>query len=177
MVLPDEDVDLLVDDVNRQDTEAVFLLNRARGTVLVEGALGNLREHPGHGVGPVLRFHFGVGQDVAAIAHELSSEEEVSEVDLPNDVDKVEDLAEEELEGVERVSAAVQPPVLDDVVDLVGLGVVAEQRFLKEEVAFSLLICLWVIDSLFLKTFFAPNSLGIYSGCVEQFVFGGCLSQ
>ena len=39
---PQEDVDLLVDDVHGQDAEAVLALDRARGTVLVEGALGHL---------------------------------------------------------------------------------------------------------------------------------------
>ena len=135
MILPDEDVDLLVDDVDGQDAEAIFLLDRAGGTILVEGALGNLGEHSGHGIGPVLGFHFRVGQDISAVAHELSAEEEVGEVDLPDDVDEVEDLAEEELEGVEGVSSPVKPPVLDDVVDLVGLGVVTQKRFLEDEVA------------------------------------------
>jgi hypothetical protein len=79
---PDEDVDLLVDDVQGQDAEAVLLLDRAGGTVLEEGALGHLGEHLGHGVGPVLGFHLRVGKDVAAVAHELTAEEEVGEVDL-----------------------------------------------------------------------------------------------
>ena len=39
---PDEDVDLLVDDVERQDAETVDGLDRARGAVLVERALCHL---------------------------------------------------------------------------------------------------------------------------------------
>ena len=39
---PDEDVDLLVDDVERQDAETVDGLDRARGAVLVERALRHL---------------------------------------------------------------------------------------------------------------------------------------
>ena len=52
---PEEDVDLLVDDVEGEDAEAVFLLDRAGGTVLEERALRDLREHLGHRVGPVQR--------------------------------------------------------------------------------------------------------------------------
>ena len=39
---PDEDVDLLVDDVERQDAETVDGLDCARGAVLVERALRHL---------------------------------------------------------------------------------------------------------------------------------------
>ena len=41
---PEEDVDLLVDDVHGQDAEAVVALHGARGTVLVECALGDLKD-------------------------------------------------------------------------------------------------------------------------------------
>jgi hypothetical protein len=81
-LLPYEDVDLFVDDVERQNAESVFLFDRAGGTVLVEGALRHLGEHLGHRVGPVLRFHFGEGKDVAAVGEELAPEEKVGEVNL-----------------------------------------------------------------------------------------------
>ena len=41
---PQEDVDLLVDDVERQDAEAVVFVDGARGSVLVKCALGHLGE-------------------------------------------------------------------------------------------------------------------------------------
>jgi hypothetical protein len=53
---PDEDVDLLVDDVQGQDTEAVLLLDRAGRAVLEEGTLGHLGEHLGHRVRPGVDF-------------------------------------------------------------------------------------------------------------------------
>ncbi len=79
---PDEDVDLLVDDVERENAEAVFLLDGAGGTVVVEGTLGHLGEDLGHGIRSFLGLHFGVGQDVKAVVPELVAEEEVGEVDL-----------------------------------------------------------------------------------------------
>jgi len=39
---PQEDVDLFIDNVQRQNTESIVLLNCARDTVLVESALGHL---------------------------------------------------------------------------------------------------------------------------------------
>ena len=41
---PEEDVDLLVDDVQRQDTESVMSLSGAAGTKLVKTALGDLKQ-------------------------------------------------------------------------------------------------------------------------------------
>ena len=49
---PQEDVDLLVDDVDGEDALRVVALDRAGGTVLAESALGDAREHPRHGVDP-----------------------------------------------------------------------------------------------------------------------------
>ena len=50
---------------------------------------------------------------------------------LAYDIDKVEDLAEEEFEGVRGVSASVKSPVLDNVVNHVGFGFRVNNRFLK----------------------------------------------
>ena len=47
---PEEDVDLLVDDVEGQDAEGVVLLHLAGGSELVEGALCHPRKDVDHGV-------------------------------------------------------------------------------------------------------------------------------
>ena len=49
---PEEDVDLLVDDVDGEDALRVVALDGARGAVLAERALGHAREHPRHRVDP-----------------------------------------------------------------------------------------------------------------------------
>ena len=90
---PEEDVDLLVDDVHGQDAEAVLVLDRAGGTVLVEGALGHLGEDGVHGVGAALGLSLGEVDDVHAVGLELVAEEEVDEEDLADHVDEVQDLA------------------------------------------------------------------------------------
>jgi len=102
---PEEDVDLLDDDVDGEDAESVMVLDGSRSSVLVEGALGHLGEHPGHGVHPVLHLRVGHAEDVQPISGELSSQEGVHEVHLPHDVDEVEDLAEDELVDVEVMAA------------------------------------------------------------------------
>ena len=116
--LPDEDVDLFVDYVEWENTEAIFLLNRSGGTIVVERALGYLGKYLGHGVRSIFRLHLWVGHHVPAVVPELVAQEEVCEVDLAQDVGKVEELAEEEPEGVEAVGATVEAPVPDNVVDL-----------------------------------------------------------
>jgi hypothetical protein len=41
-VEPQEDVDLLIDDIQSEHAQPVLVLDRAGGTILVKGALGNL---------------------------------------------------------------------------------------------------------------------------------------
>ena len=52
--VPDEDVDLLVDDVEREDAHGVVLLDLAGRTELVEGALRHAREDVDHRVDSIL---------------------------------------------------------------------------------------------------------------------------
>ena len=104
---PEEDEDLLVDDVDGEDAEAVLLLDGARGTVLVEGALGHLGEDDVHGVGPVLVVHLRVVEHVEAVRRELAAHEGVDDVDLPDDVYEVEDLAGEVLQRVENLKGEI----------------------------------------------------------------------
>ena len=56
---PEKDVNLLVDDVERQEAKRVVLLHLARGAELVERALGHAREHVDQGIQPVLLVLFG----------------------------------------------------------------------------------------------------------------------
>ena len=51
---PEEDVDLLVQDVHPEDAEGVQGHERPGSAVLVERALGHAGEDPGHGVHAVL---------------------------------------------------------------------------------------------------------------------------
>ena len=83
---PEEDVDLLVDDVHGQDAEAVHALDGAGGTVLVEGALGHLGEDAVHGVVPRLEGHLGLAEHLGAVLGELPTKEQVHQVDLRNHV-------------------------------------------------------------------------------------------
>ena len=50
---------------------------------------------------------FDINIDLTAIGRELATQEEVHEKDLADDVDKIEDLAEVELDGVPVVLVAV----------------------------------------------------------------------
>ena len=76
---PDEDVDLLVDNVEREDAEGIVLLDVARSAELVEGALGHAREDVDHGVDPVLLVAVGEGHDLNAVGEEGAVEEAVQQ--------------------------------------------------------------------------------------------------
>ena len=115
---PEEDEDLLVDDVEGEDAEAVVPGHGARGPVHVEGALGHLGEHHVHGVGAVLGVHGRHLDHVEAVGGELVAEEAVGEVDLPHHVDEGEQLAEEEVDGVPAVAPQVLLEISADTVHL-----------------------------------------------------------
>merc|ERR1719295_2256528 len=76
-------------------------------------ALGDLWENTSHGVGPLVIFHFGHGQNFAAICSELAAKEEVHEVDLEENIGEVEELTGKEAEGIEVVIM----PVFCEMVD------------------------------------------------------------
>ena len=95
---PEEDIDLLVEDVDGKDTLGIMSLDVTTGTVLVEGALGNPGKHPRHRVRPPLLLHLYEGGRGDAVGGELVAEEEVREEDLTDDVDQVETVGAEDVE-------------------------------------------------------------------------------
>lgn len=82
---PQEDVDLLVDDVVGQDAETVLVLHRSGRTVHVERTLGHLGENLGQRIHPLLKGKLADGQDVSAVTGELAAEEHVHEINLKED--------------------------------------------------------------------------------------------
>ena len=71
------------------------------------------REDGRHRIIPGFLRLFSHGEDIAAVRCELSAEEKVHEVDLTNNIDEVQELTEEESEGV----AVVVVPGVGEVVD------------------------------------------------------------
>lgn len=71
-------------------------------------------KHSRHRVFPFFGLHLGEPDHVAAVRGELSVEEEVHEVDLPDDVDKVEHFADEETVGVVLVCVEIGGEVIHE---------------------------------------------------------------
>ena len=74
---PEEDVDLLVDDVQRQDAEGVVLLHLAGRAELVESALGHAREDVDHRVDPLLLIALRERDHVKAERQESAIEKRI----------------------------------------------------------------------------------------------------
>ena len=81
-VEPQEDVDLLIDNVDGQDAEGVVALNVSGRTKLVEGALGHPREDVDDRVYTILLVAQGKGNDLDAEGEESSVEEAVHQKEL-----------------------------------------------------------------------------------------------
>jgi len=80
----------------------------------MERALGDFWEHPRHGIGTVFGLHFGKAQHVRAVRAELAVEEVVHEEYLSDDVDKVEELAQEEAHGVDVLRVQIGGEIVDE---------------------------------------------------------------
>ena len=122
---PQEDVDFLVDDVQRENTETIKSLNCSRWTKFVKDAFGDLYEiylvhnlvasgrsghlwkHPGHWVSSLFLLQFRHGDHITAIGGELTPQEVVHEEQLPDNVEKVQKFAEEESDGVEAMAVSI----------------------------------------------------------------------
>ena len=82
----------------------------------------SLWEYVLHGVAPLLRVEVGLLDDLQSVGGEHPPEEEVDEEDLPDDVDQVQDLAEDEAQEVDAVRlGAAQPTAVPDEVVAQGL--------------------------------------------------------
>ena len=79
-----------------------------------------------HGVAPLFGVEVGLLDDLQSVGGEHPSEEEVDEEDLADDVDEVEDLAEDEAHEVDAVRlGAAQPAAVPD--EVVGEGLDLER--------------------------------------------------
>lgn len=101
--LPEENIYLFVHNVERENTETIVVDDLPRGTIFVECAFGNFGENFGHRVFPLIRIFFSKGQDFAPIGCEFVAKKHVHEKNLSDDVDKVEEFAEKEPEGIKIV--------------------------------------------------------------------------
>ena len=69
---PEENVDFLVDDVQRQDTQPIELLHGTRGTEFVESTFGHFGEDASHGIHPFFGRQFSHFQNVRSILSEFA---------------------------------------------------------------------------------------------------------
>lgn len=118
---PEEDVDLLVDHVQGQDTDGIMSLYFATHSIFVECALGHPREDVGERVYAILIVgRVQEHDDVQAKTQELAFEEQVHEEYLPNNVDKGEHLAD---------VVPIRPPiVITEMREWVMNGLLAELK-------------------------------------------------
>lgn len=81
---PQQYVDLLVDDVEREHAHSVERLNAAGRTVLVEGALGDAREYRDHRIEALLLIHVAELDHLRAVRQEGAAQEDVYEEYVAN---------------------------------------------------------------------------------------------
>jgi len=111
---PKEDVNLFVDDVERENTKTVVVDDLSGRTIFVERAFRDFGEDFGHWVFSLVRVILCEGQDLAPVGRKFVAKKHVHEEDLADDVDEVEKFAEEEAKGVEVVVLNIGNKVVED---------------------------------------------------------------
>jgi len=111
---PKENIDLLVDNVDREDAEAVVVDNSSRGPILMKGALGHFGEDPCHRVCSFFDVLSSQPHHLEAISCKLAIEEDVHQPHLAKHVHQVQQLAENELVDVNVVAAQIVYHISDN---------------------------------------------------------------
>jgi hypothetical protein len=75
--------------------------------------INNQYSYLGHGIDTVFRFHLGHANNISAVRGEFPAEEKIDEINLTDDVDKVENFADKESDSVEIVVMQVGGKVVD----------------------------------------------------------------
>lgn len=117
---PQENVDLLVQNVECQQAQGVMFLNAARRSILVERAFGETRKDLYHRIRSVLLVHVWEVDNIGAVRQKGSAQEFVHKNDVHNDIGQIQEFAEEIAERV----AVVRTQALQNVVDQAFLATV-----------------------------------------------------
>ena len=79
---PKENVNFFIENVERENAESIVLLDLARRSELVEGALGHAREDVDHRIDPVLLITIREAHDLDPKGEESTVEEPIQEKHL-----------------------------------------------------------------------------------------------
>ena len=79
-----------------------------------------------HWIGAVLGFFFRHRQDATSVSRKFATEEQVHEINLTNDVDKVHDFAQEETAGIKVMIVQVGGEIIDENFLAFILGVLSD---------------------------------------------------
>ena len=118
---PEEDEDLLIDNVHTENTESVKVLDCSGASILLKSAFCHPGEDAGHGVNPVLWVLAGEAEYLQAVLREGVPEEGVGQADLKDDIDQIEEFTEIELQRPHSMLHSVIPSLLHVIRELLDL--------------------------------------------------------
>jgi len=110
---PDEDVDLFVDYIERENAESIVLFDVARGPKLVKCALCHPGEHVDHRVNPVFLVSIRKGHHFNSIGEESPVKKSVEEKHLTRDTQKSQEFTKEVSVGPEVVMLEIRVEIVD----------------------------------------------------------------
>lgn len=97
----------------------------------MERALCHLRKDSRHRIAALFRLHFGEAQDVTAVGRELTAEEVIHEVDLNEDINKVQRLADEEAKCIKVVTIQILGEVVEENLFALLFSLIVDDRTIE----------------------------------------------
>jgi len=110
---PDEDVDLFVDYIERENTERIVLFNVARRSKLVKRALCHPGEDIDHRVNPVLLVAIRKRHHFNSVGEERPVKKSVEEKHLTRDIQESQEFTKEVSVGPEVVMLQIRVEIVD----------------------------------------------------------------
>ena len=97
----------------------------------MEGTLGDLRKYLGHWIGPIFKFQTGVVKNVSSVACEFVVQEEINEIHLADDINKVPNFQSKKAEGIQAMTSSVSLEILHNGFNGLVFLLLAEHWFLQ----------------------------------------------
>ena len=111
---PEEDIDLLIDDIDREDAETIMLHDCSGWSVLVKSTLCHFWENFCHRIYPLLHGCSEERDCLRTIGGELTAKELVHKAHLTNDIDQIQELTKNEFVDIGIVFFQIPKEIVDN---------------------------------------------------------------
>ena len=110
---PQEDIDLLIDNVNRKYAHGIVSLQVSWRSVSMKGTFGQSREDSNHGIVSNWPIPFCEQKDLPSVVWKLASQKSIHDVHLKNDIEEVQKFRQRVYDERNQVSSSISCKIFD----------------------------------------------------------------